>query len=217
MKKFTDVKESKNIKSNKTIKDRLFNILEELNIKISGKNSDKLSNIDINIEGKDEIVEKLNTLINDIRILERKNTLNVVKSNSYKNFDMKWLNEQINNLDKIKIGNKFVLNEKLSDTQLGDNYRAALIQYFVNNLNGQSIDGWDFEYHNETGVFEFIKGETSVKATPFWNNSDKIAIEISDNIEPYEAESIKFNIEEILYKKYKEIIENFIIEFRQTV
>jgi len=115
-----------------------------------------LSNVDINIQGKEEIVEKLKTLIDDIRIQERKNTLNVVKTNSYKNFNMKWINEQIEGLEKIKIGSKFVLNEKINDTQLGDNYRAALCQYFVSNLNGQNIDGWDFEYHSRINDKEFL-------------------------------------------------------------
>ncbi len=132
---------------------------------------------------------------------------------------MKWLNEQIEGLEKIKIGSKFLLNEKIVDTQLNDNYRAALCQYFVSNLNGQNIDGWDFEYHetSEGGVFEFVNSSTgwSVKATPFWENSDKINIEThdkSDSNKPFESEPVKFNIEEILYQKYKDIIINFIAE-----
>lgn len=217
MKRFSEIKESNKIKSKDSIKNQLTDIVEELNIKVSGEETERISNVDINIQGKDEVVEKLKNLIEDIRIQERKNTLNFVKANSFKNFNMKWLNEQIDGLEKVKIGNKFVLNEKLSDTQLGDNYRAALCQYFVNNLNGQNIDGWDFEYHNESGVFEFINSNTgwSVKATPFWNNSDKITIEVhekSDSVEPHESEPVKFNIEEILYQRYKDIVVNFIAE-----
>jgi len=217
MKSFSEIKESNKIKSKDSIINKLNDILEELNVKVSGEEPEKLSNVDINIQGKEQIVEKLKSLIDDIRIQERKNTLNFVKTNSYNNFNMKWLNEQIDGLQKIAIGSKFVLNEKLSDTQLGDNYRAALCQYFVNNLNGQNIDGWDFDYDEKSGVFEFINSTTgwSVKATPFWNNSDKITIEThdkSDSAEPFEAEPVKFNIEEILYQRYKDIIVNFIAE-----
>ena len=219
MKKFSEVKESKKIKTNDSVKNKIIDILEELNIKVSGEDTEKLSNVDINIQGKEEIAEKLKTLINDVRIQERKNTLNVVKANSYKNFNMKWLNEQIEGLEKVVIGSKFVLNEKLNDAQLGDNYRAALVQYFVNNLNGQNIDGWDFEYHENagSGVLEFVNSSTkwSVKATPFWDNTDRINIEVhdkSDSAEPFEAEPVKFNIEEILYQKYKDIVVNFITE-----
>lgn len=217
MKSFSEIKESNKIKSKDSIINKLNDILEELNIKLSGENPEKLSNVDINIQGKEQIVEKLKSLIDDIRIQERKNTLNFVKTNSYNNFNMKWLNEQIDGLQKVKIGSKFILNEKLSDTQLGDNYRAALCQYFVNNLNGQNIDGWDFNYDEKSGVFEFINSTTefSVKATPFWDNSDKITIEVhdkSESLEPQESEPVKFNIEEILYQRYKDIIVNFIAE-----
>lgn len=217
MKSFSEIKESNKIKSKDSIINKLNDILEELNIKLSGENPEKLSNVDINIQGKEQIIEKLKSLIDDIRIQERKNTLNFVKTNSYNNFNMKWLNEQIDGLQKVKIGSKFILNEKLSDTQLGDNYRAALCQYFVNNLNGQNIDGWDFDYDEKSGVFEFINSTTgfSVKATPFWNNSDKITIEVhdkSESLEPQESEPVKFNIEEILYQRYKDIIVNFIAE-----
>jgi len=217
MKTFSEIKESKKVKTKDSIKNQIVDILEELNIKVSGEETEKIANVDINIQGKEQIVEKLKILIEDIRIQERKNTLNFVKNNSYKNFNMKWLNEQIDGLEKVKFGSTFILNEKLSDTQLGDNYRAALCQYFVNNLNGQNIDGWDFEFHTDSGVFEFVNSSTgwSVKATPFWDNSDKIAIEThdkSDSVEPFEAEPVKFNIEEILYQKYKDIIVNFIAE-----
>jgi len=217
MKTFSEIKESKKVNSKDSIKNQIVDILEELNIKVSGEETEKIANVDINIQGKDQIVEKLKTLIDDIRIQERKNTLNFVKTNSYNNFNMKWLNEQIEGLEKVKFGSTFILNEKLSDTQLGDNYRAALCQYFVNNLNGQNIDGWDFDYDEKSGVFEFINSSTewSVKATPFWNNSDEISIEThdkSDSVEPFEAEPVKFNIEEILYQKYKDIIVTFIAE-----
>jgi len=60
----------------------------------------------------------------------------------------------------------------------------------------------------------------SVKATPFWDNSDKISLEThdkSDSVEPIESESVKFNIEEILYQNYKDIIVNFIIEHSDNI
>jgi len=216
MKRFSEIKESKKVKTNDTIKNEIIDILEDLNIKVSGEETEKISNVDINIQGKEQIVEKLKFLIDDIRIQERKNTLNIVKANSYKNFNMKWLNEQIEGLEKIKIGSKFILNEKLSDTQLGDNYRAALCQYFVNNLNGQKINGWEFNFDTNVNIFDFENKELglSMKATPFWENPDKVVIEVhsldNQDGEPLHKKTENFNIEELLFQKYKEILEDFL-------
>jgi len=216
MKKFTEIKESKNKKTKDSIKNELISILENLNIKVSGEGTENLSNVDIDIQGKEEIIENIKTFIDDIRIQERKNTLEYVKTNSFRNFDMKWLNEQIDGLNKVKVGNKFILNEKITDTQLGDTYRAALNQYFVSNLNGENFDGWEFNYDNQSGVFEFDNKELdcSMKATPFWQGADTIPIDVhrlSDGGgESLESSKEKFNIEEILFGKYKEILENFL-------
>lgn len=203
MKKFTDIKESKKTQEKDSIKNEIINILEELNIKMSGEDTEKLSNIDINIEGKEQIIEKLKTLINGVRIQERKNTLNFVKSNSFRNFNMNWLNEQIDGLNKIKIGNEIILNEKLSNSSLTNDYRAALKEYFATNLNGENIDGWEFNYDEKAGVFNFVNGKgASIKATPFWNSPDTVTIEIEVNDEILDEKKINLNVEEIVYRKY---------------
>jgi hypothetical protein len=215
MKRFSEIKESKNIKK-ATLETRLDDILQELNVEVSGEDAENLSNVDINIKGQESVVEKLQNLITDIRITERKTTLNIVKKNSYQNFDMKWLNEQIDGLEKIKLGNSFVLNEQINDTQLRDNFKVALTQYFIHNLNGEKINGWEFNYDENAGVFDFINKslDLCVKATPFWNGfPEKIPFEIHHCETPdgaaLDKEVANFNIEEILYKKYLELFENF--------
>ncbi len=214
MKKFSEVKSSKNIKKI-TLETKLEDILEELNVKVTGEDTEKLFDVDINIQGKDSVVEKLQKLITDIRITERKKTLNIVKSNSYQNFDMKWLNEQINGLDKIKLGNTFVLNEQINDSQLRDNFKAALMQYFIHNLNGEKINGWNFKHEGE--VFDFVNEDLDVcvKATPFWDGfPEKIPFEVhscsNSEGEPLNKDVADFNIEKILFDKYLELFENFI-------
>ena len=113
MKKFSNLNEE--VKTKYELKDSLRNeiyslIENSLSIKISNEKSlDK----DIDINGKEELVEKIKGLIDDVRIKERTFTLETVKSNVYRNFDMKWLTEQIENLKKIKIGSDFVLLENM--------------------------------------------------------------------------------------------------------
>lgn len=216
MKKFSNLNENvKKYGSKNNLKNQIFDILETLDIKVSGKEAEKLSNIDINIEGKEEITEKLKELIDSVRIQERKQTLNVVKSNSFNNFNMNWLNEEIEKLDKINTS--FVLNEKIKDAKISDDYRDALVEYFVNNLNGKTLfDGWEFE-HESPGIFNFTNKTKNliVKSTPFWDRDDKIDCEVyddddEDHIEPIFTDTLNFNIEEILYKKYLEVLEKFI-------
>ena len=101
MKKFSSLNEE--IKPKYELKDSLrneiYSIIENsLSIKISNEEAlDK----DININGKEELVEKIKTLIEDVRIKERIFTLENVKSNVHRNFDMKWLTEQIDTLKNI--------------------------------------------------------------------------------------------------------------------
>jgi len=98
MKKFSLLKEE--VEPKYELKDLLrndiYSLLESsLSIKIFGESSlDK----DINITGKEELVEKIKNLIDNVRINERIFTLEFVKTNVHRNFDMKWLNEQIDNL-----------------------------------------------------------------------------------------------------------------------
>ena len=102
MKTFSSLKEE--VKTKYELKDSLrndiYSIIESsLSIKISNEKSlDK----DININGKEELVEKIKNLIEDVRIKERVLTLEHVKANVHRNFDMKWLTEQIDSLKNIK-------------------------------------------------------------------------------------------------------------------
>lgn len=116
MKKFTDFKESKKISYKENIENKISKILEkELNIKISGENAEKISNVDINIDGIENAINELKTIIENTKIQERKNTLNFVKANSFKNFNMKWLNEQIDNLNNINHLNEIFNSKKKGD------------------------------------------------------------------------------------------------------
>ena len=89
MKTFSSLKEE--VKTKYELKDSLrndiYSIIESsISIKIS--NEDSLDK-DISINGKEELVEKIKTLIDDQRIKERIFTLENVKANVYRNFDMK--------------------------------------------------------------------------------------------------------------------------------
>jgi hypothetical protein len=101
MKKFSLLEEQ--VEQKYELKDSLRNdiyslIESSLSIKIFGESSlDK----DISIEGKEELVEKIKSLIDDTKIKERVLTLEHVKANVHRNFDMKWLNEQIDSLKDI--------------------------------------------------------------------------------------------------------------------
>jgi hypothetical protein len=101
MKTFSSLKEE--VKTKYELKDSLrndiYSIIESsLSIKISNENAlDK----DISINGKEELVEKINALMEEQKIKERVFTLEHVKANVYRNFDMKWLNEQIDSLKNI--------------------------------------------------------------------------------------------------------------------
>lgn len=83
-----------------TLRNQINDLIEEtISIKITnGESIDK----DINIDGKEELVEKIKGLIDNNRLNERISALEYVKKNVYQNFDMKWLTEQIDNLKSFE-------------------------------------------------------------------------------------------------------------------
>lgn len=218
MKKFSNLNEE--IKPKYELKDSLRNeiyslIENSLSIKISNEKSlDK----DLNINGKEELVEKIKNLIDDVRIKERTFTLETVKANVHRNFDLRWLTEQINSLKKIQIGSDFVLVENIKDKVVSDEYRAEILNYFVKRLNeDKKIGDFEFDYDPSDGIFKFWN-ETEglmVKATPFYNDKSGFPIEVFDEEETDThifIEQRQFNIEEILFQKYKEVMEKFLID-----
>ena len=194
----------------------IFSLIENsLSIKISSEDSlDK----DININGKEELVEKIKTLIDDVRIKERTLTLETVKANVYRNFDMKWLNEQITNLTKIKIGSNFILKENIQDPNTDTQFKAEIIDYFVKKLNeSRNIEDFEFDYDPAEGIFKFYN-ETEgivVKATPFYNDNDGFPIEVFDEDQMDNhifIEQKGFDMKELLFQKYMEIMKKFLID-----
>lgn len=218
MKKFSTLNEE--VKPKYELKDSLRNQIYSLienSISIKITNEDSLDK-DIDINGKEELVEKIKELVDDVRIKERTLTLETVKANVHRNFDMKWLTEQIDSLKKTKIGNTFVLNELIKDNNVDEQYKAAILNYFVKRLNeDKKIGDFEFNYDPSEGIFEFINenDEIMVKATPFYNDASGFPIEVFDD-EQIDShifiEQRSFNIEEILFNKYKEIMEKFLVE-----
>jgi hypothetical protein len=218
MKKFSTLHEE--VKTKYELKDSLRNeiyslIENSLSIKISNEKSlDK----DIDINGKEELVEKIKTLIDEVRIKERTFTLETVKNNVHRNFDLRWLNEQIDNLRKIKIGSEFVLVENIKDNKIDDQYKAEILNYFSKKLNeNKKIGDFDFDYDPSDGIFKFTNesDDIVVRATPFYNDASGVPIEVFDS-EQSDAhifiEQREFNIEDILFGKYREIMEKFLVE-----
>ena len=218
MKKFSNL--DKEVKPKYELKDSLRNeiyslIENSISIKISNEKSlDK----DININGKDELVEKIKGLIDDVRIKERTLTLEKVKQNVYRNFDMKWLNEQIDSLKKFKIGSESVLIERIQDSRVENQYKANVLSYFSKKLfEIKNIGDFEFDYDPSEGIFKFVD-ETDgivVKATPFYNDESGFPIEVfDDDVSDSHIfmEQRHFNVEEILFEKYKEIMTKFLAE-----
>ena len=219
MKTFSSLKDE--VKQKYEVKDSLrneiYSILEDtLSIKISNENSlDK----DININGKEELVEKLKNLIDDVRIKERTFTLETVKANVHRNFDMKWLTEQIDTLKKkIRIGSNFVLTENIKDSKVDEQYKIEVINYFVKKLNeDKKFGNFEFDYDPSEGIFKFVNDTDGVivKATPFYNDHSGFPIEVFDEDQTDThifIEQREFSIEQILFAKYKEIMEKFLIQ-----
>ena len=219
MKKFSLLKEEVATKYElkDSLRNEIYSILEDtLSIKISNEKSlDK----DININGKEELVEKLKNLIDDVRIKERTFTLETVKANVHRNFDMKWLTEQIDTLKKkIRIGSNFVLTENIKDAKVDEQYKAEILNYFVKKLHeNKKFGNFEFDYDPSEGIFTFVNDTDGVvvKATPFYNDNSGFPIEVfdEDQIDSHIfIEQREFNIEEILFKKYKELMEKFLID-----
>lgn len=100
--KFTNLNESVETKYElkDTLRNEIYSLIEN---SISLKFSDEESiNENVAINGKEELVEKIKLLIDNVKIKERTFTLESVKANVYRNFDMKWLNEQIDQLKKLQ-------------------------------------------------------------------------------------------------------------------
>ena len=218
MKKFSSLKEEvkQKYESKDSLRNEIYSLLESsLSIHIYGESAlDK----DITITGKDELVEKIKNLVDEVRIKERTFTLETVKANVYRNFDMKWLNEQLSNLNKIKIGSDYVLTENIKDANVGNEDRARMIQFFVKKLHERKqIGGFEFSYEPSEGIFKFTSDEDGavVIATPFFNDESGIPIEVFsvDNLNTHVSmKQVNFNPEEILYAKYERIMSEFLID-----
>jgi hypothetical protein len=217
MKKFSNINESVETKYElkDSLRNEIYSLIENsISIKIS--NEDSLDK-DISINGKEELVEKIKSLIDDVRIKERTMTLEHVKTNVYRNFDMKWLNEQIDGLQKIKIGSDFVLKENINDAQANDQFKADALNYFAKRLNEiGNINGYDFDHDPSDGIFKFVNDRKGivVKATPFYNDKNGIPIEVCDIKKEdthYFIQQRAFNTEEVLFEEYFKIMSNFLI------
>lgn len=218
MKKFstldTEIKQKYELKD--SLRNEIYSLIENtILLKFS---SDKSVHADIDIHGKEELVEKIKGLIDDVRIKERTLTLETVKKNVYRNFDMKWLNEQIENLKKFKIGSEFVLLEKIQDSRVENQYKASVLSYFSKKLfEDKKIGEFEFDYDPSEGIFKFVDEADGivVKATPFYNDNSGFPIEVFDEDQAEShifMEQRDFNIEELLYRRYREIMEKFLIE-----
>ena len=218
MKKFSNLEQE--IKPKYELKDSLRNEIYSLieNTILLKFSSDKSVDADIDIHGKEELVEKIKGLIDDVRIKERTQTLEKVKQNVHRNFDMKWLNEQIENLKKFKVGSEFVLLEKIQDARVENQYKASVLSYFSKKLfEDKKIGEFEFDYEPSEGIFKFIDEADGivVKATPFYNTSTGFPIEVFDEDQSDShifIEERDFNIEELLYRRYREIMEKFLID-----
>lgn len=218
MKKFSllDKEIKPKYESTDSLRNEIYSLIENsLSIKISSQDSlDK----DIVINGKEELVEKFKLLIDDVRIKERTLTLETVKSNVYRNFDMKWLNEQLDNLNKIKIGKNFILKENIKETNFDEQFKGDILNYFVKKLNNiKNIGEFEFDYDPSDGIFKFINETEAlvVKATPFYNDANGIPIEVFDDEESDNhifIQQTDFDIKESLFEKYLNVMEKFLVE-----
>jgi len=215
MKKFSSFSEE--IKPKYELKDSLRNeintILEDtLSIKIS---NEELLDKDININGKEELVEKLKNFIDEVRIKERTLTLETVKANVHRNFDMNWLNEQIDTLKK-KTRGSLILTENINDNVKVDN--KNVLNYFVKKLHEiKKIGEFEFEFEPLDGIFKFVNENDGivVKATPFYNDESGLPIEVfSKDQEEYHIfiEQREFSVEKILFEKYINLMEEFLVD-----
>lgn len=166
MKKFSNLKEEVTTKYElkDTLRNDIYSLIESsLSIKIFGESSlDK----DISIIGKEELVEKIKSLIDDVKINERVLTLEHVKANVHRNFDMNWLNEQINILNERK--NLIVEGENwLDGTYNSDNYKTLVSK--IENIFSNNGTGASFQYNGKD--FTIIKkgNRYLISSSTDWN------------------------------------------------
>ena len=211
MKKFSSLNEE--VKTKYELKDSLRNEIYSLieNTIFLKFNSEDSVDINVDLTGKEELVEKIKTLIDEVRIKERTSTLESVKANVHRNFDMKWLNEQIEILKKKNRSN-LILFEDIQ------NVDSDLINYFVNKLHEiKKIGNFEFEYEPHEGVFKFIDDDDDlvVVATPFYNNNSGVPIEVFDehNMNSHIfIEQRELDTKKALFDKYIEIMRRFLID-----
>jgi len=218
MKTFSSLKDEVKPKyeSKDSLRNEIYSILENtLSIKIS---SEKSLDKDISINGREELVEKIKNLIDDVRIKERTFTLETVKANVHRNFDMRWLTEQIDGLKRVKTSSEFILTENIKDVQnIDKSDKTLIVDYFVKKLNENKKFGtFEFEYEPSDGIFKFINDTEGVivKATPFYNDDNGFPIEVFDEKNDSEhifIEQRAFNADEILFERYRELMEKFLI------
>ena len=80
MKKFTSLNETKDKKYREVSKNYVNDLLETLKVKFSD-DEEKYSNVDVSIEGVEEVVEKIENFIEEQRYKERVLTLENVRAN----------------------------------------------------------------------------------------------------------------------------------------
>ena len=169
MKKFTNFENEVKPKyeSKDSLKNEIFSLIDEtISVKIT--NEDSLDK-DITIVGKEELVNKIKNLIETQQIQERISTLEYVKTNVYRNFDMNWLNEEIN-LQKNHLNNTMVINwqDKFFNQKVGqwqslkeinekymNEYIDVMKQNGVNLIKKYEIQGVTyFEFDNDVFSIE---------------------------------------------------------------
>ena len=142
MKKFSNLDEQITTKyeSKDSLRNDIYSLIENsLSIKIFGESAlDK----DISITGKEELVEKIKNLIDETKIKERVITLEHVKANVHRNFDMNWLNEQIDNLKRFDTYSGDKVNIEITKCS-NDNfwYKDLIGENFVA-IDSKSDNGW---------------------------------------------------------------------------
>jgi hypothetical protein len=103
MKKFSNLNETieQKYEGKDYLRNDLYNLIEKtLNVKFES-DAEKFANIDVNIQGKEDLVEELKKYIDEVKKQEAIKVLENIKINFHHNFDMKWLNEQIQSLNEL--------------------------------------------------------------------------------------------------------------------
>ena len=143
MKKFSNLDEQITTKyeSKDSLRNDIYTLINDtIALKITNENK---VDSDIDIFGKEELVEKIKNLIDETRIKERVLTLEHVKANVHRNFDMNWLNEQIDSLNESLENDIQHIIEYPSYKNNGDKLYAGQNSNFQQNLtnDGKIING----------------------------------------------------------------------------